>query len=94
MEQKIIILSASSYRMTGDDGKPKEGCTVWYLPSDNIKPVINGNSAGYAPCKASMPYEFIDVIREKGGCPIASTALYVMRVSGGKQVLAVDEFTF
>lgn len=94
MENEVIILSASSYKMTGNDGKPKEGCTVWYIASDNIKPVINGNLAGYVPCKASMPYEFFDVIREKGGCPIVSTASYVMRVSDGKQVLTVDKFTF
>lgn len=94
MEQKIIILSASTWEMTTEVGELKKGCTVWYLPADNIKPVINGNSAGYAPCKASMPYEFFDIIKEKGGCPIASTASYVMRVSGGKQVLAVDKFTF
>ena len=92
MEQKVIILSASAYQMIGNDGKPREGCTVWYIASDNIKPVINGNSSGYVPCKASMPYEFFDVIREKGGCPIVLTASFVMRVSGGKQVLAVDKF--
>lgn len=95
MEQKVIIVSADTWTMEDEKtGKINTGCTVWYLPIDELKPIVNSDSSlGCKPCKASMPFEFIDIIKNYGA-PCKATAHFVMRLSNGQQILKVDNFTF
>lgn len=95
MEQKVIIVSADTWKMVNEQtGDINSGCTIWYLPIDELKPIVNSaSSLGVKPVKATMPIEFIDVIKPHG-VPCKAVAHYVLRNSNGKQILKEDKFTF
>ncbi len=94
MEQEIIILSADYYNMQLEDGSHREGTSINYV--SGIEPIVNetGRSYGYKPVKESMPAEFINEIAAVGGCPVKAKATFVIRMSGGKQVLKISSCKF
>lgn len=58
MQSRLIVLSASSYSIDGDNGKKIEGVTVWAVPTDRLDPTDDGKGhLGVAPFKANLPIE-------------------------------------
>ena len=93
--QKVIILSVDQWSLTKEDGSNLSGCTMFYYPADNLNKIINNaGSAGMKPCKESMPFDFINRINEKGGCPCMAELRTVMRSRNGKQFLAIEGLDF
>lgn len=91
MEQKIVILSADTWKMVDEKtGDTRTGCTIFYVP--DLAPICNesGKSYGYKPVKETMPYEFIDKIVAAGGCPCEAKVSFVIRMVGGNQVLKIN----
>jgi hypothetical protein len=63
MKQTCLVLSASTYSIKDEKtGEVNSGLTVFYLPTDNLSPVIDEAAAdrgqishGMQPSKVSMP---------------------------------------
>lgn len=68
MKQRCILLYAVSYNIQ-DGNDFNSGVSLWYLPSDDLSPVIDESrdSKGIAPCKSSADISVINSIRNVPG---------------------------
>lgn len=96
MDEKIIVLSVSKpYSLTTENGIIIEGCTMWYLPTGDLKKTYDMESEliGVSPVKEKMGVSFHKLAKEIG-LPCAANATYGMKNSGGKQILYVKGVDF
>ncbi len=91
MEQEVIILSADAYNMKLEDGTEKTGTSIHYIAGLEQCCNDTGKSYGYKPVKESLEYDFINQIAQAGGCPIKAKVSFVIRMSGGKQLLKIGK---
>lgn len=95
MEQDIIILSASQWSMTDETtGEIRKGTSLWYCYDKGKKVINEDGSCGDTPAKVSMPYEYIEEVRKRGGAPISARAVFELRTRSNKPVLEIASITF
>lgn len=95
MDEFITILSVGKPYSFTPEGQtaPMEGCSMYYLPSADLKPNEADGLLGYQPLKETMPVSFYDTARAHG-IPCKAKVHYVMRIASGKQVLRIDGIDF
>lgn len=95
MEEKVIVLSVKPYSFTNSDNVKQEGCTVHYYPAETLDKIYDASTGVYGaqPLKASMPYDFVETVKNVG-IPCKASVSYVMRSVQGQMVLKPDKIVF
>jgi hypothetical protein len=96
MKQNIIIISLSQFRITNPETKKieNEGCTVRYIMAEDLSHYEDKARGvkGYAPAKATIPYDDFDKFQT---VPALYEATIDAKVdSAGKVSLKPTEFKF
>ncbi|MGN0347670.1 MAG: hypothetical protein ACI4DU_10360 [Lachnospiraceae bacterium] len=92
MKQNIIILYARPWSLTDEaTGTTREGCSIFYLSTDNLKPCQSEQDMGIAPTKQSISVELSKKLKSVPGI---YDATFDLRNSKQQLVLSVTDFDF
>lgn len=90
---KALVLFANPWAMDDEKtGKRREGVTIEYVMTDNLKPVLNEDgSMGHRHVKESLSIEKMPQVKKVPGI---YDMQYTMSVSKGKPVMKLQNINF
>lgn len=93
MKQNVIVLSAKNWALTDEQtGQQRAGISIHYVMSDNLADFTDiDGTRGYQPAKQSIP---VDKAQSLVKVPGVYEAEFLMRASGGKNVLSISDLRY
>ena len=93
MKQNVIVLSAKNWSLTDEQsGQQRAGISIHYLMTDNLASFTDvDGTRGYIPAKQSIPVDQANTLVDVPG---VYEAEFLMRASGGKNVLSISSLRY
>lgn len=93
MKQNVTVISAKNWALTDEQtGQQRAGVSIHYLMTDKLVPFTDvDGTRGYVPAKQSIPVDQAGSLVEVPGVYEAD---FVMRASGGKNVLSISSLKY
>lgn len=95
IDVNVIVLAASAYSISSEDGSKLEGVSCTYLLTDDLSPKVNSEfSLGHTPAKCSFPIDSFPKFQSVPGVYKFTCEFAISGGVGGKPTMRPVAFDF